>query len=74
MDATRQQDQGPVRLLLTVREAAKALSVCEKTLWTMTNEGQIPAIPVGKRGVRYSLDDLKAWISQQSQERSRLPK
>lgn len=58
-----------VRLLLTAREAAAALCVCEKTLWSMTQRGAIPAIRIGKRGVRYSLDDLKEWIKK-SREKS----
>jgi hypothetical protein len=60
-----------VRLLLTSREAAVALSVSERTLWTLTQpRGPIPAIRLGGRGataraLRYSVDDLRAWIAQQ---------
>lgn len=48
-------------LLLSPREAAKALSICEKTLYTLTKKGELPAIRIG-RAVRYSLDDIKQWI------------
>jgi excisionase family DNA binding protein len=49
------------KLLLTPREAAKALSLCEKTLWTLTRRGELPAVRIG-RAVRYDLADLRAFI------------
>jgi excisionase family DNA binding protein len=50
------------QLLLTPREAAKALAVSERTLWQLTKDGTIPAVHVG-RSVRYSLEGLRAWIA-----------
>lgn len=48
--------------LLTVREAAAALSVCEKTLWNLTApRGPLPAVRLG-RSVRYDAADLQAFI------------
>jgi excisionase family DNA binding protein len=55
------------RLLLSPREAAKALSICEKTLWTITQGGKIPVVRIG-RAVRYPVDGLQEWIRRQSQE------
>lgn len=49
------------RLLLTAREAAKALSISERTLWGLTKAGQIPACRFG-RNVRYDPRDLEAFI------------
>ncbi len=46
------------KLLLSPREAAKMLSVCEKTLWTITQKGEIPMMRIG-RLVRYPLDGLR---------------
>jgi len=54
--------QGVEPMLLTARQAAKFLCVCEKTLWTMTRAGRIPAVPLGKRGIRYDRRDLLAWV------------
>jgi excisionase family DNA binding protein len=48
--------------LLTARDAAKALAVCEKTLWTLTNQGELPVVRIG-RSVRYDPRDLSAWIT-----------
>lgn len=53
-----------VRLLVTPREAATALSVCEKTLWSLTKRGELPAVRIG-RMVRYDLADLQRFINGQ---------
>ena len=50
--------------LLTVREAADVLKVSERTLWTLTNAKEIPAVKVG-RSVRYDQADLVKWIAGQ---------
>lgn len=58
---------GNVRLLLTPREAAETLSVCEKSLWSLTApRGPLKCVRLG-RSVRYSLDALREFIAQQSQ-------
>jgi len=57
------------RLLLTPTKAAQALSVCERTLYALTKAGELPAVRIG-RAVRYSVDDLKAWIERKSSENS----
>jgi excisionase family DNA binding protein len=62
-------ERGEVRLLLSPRDAAKALCVCEKTLWTLTKQGEIPVVRMG-RSVRYSLDDLKLWITDRSRNQN----
>lgn len=48
-------------MLLSARETAKALGICEKTLWTLTKQGGIPCIRVGVR-VLYDPQDLRSWI------------
>jgi len=50
------------KLLLTVRQAAQALSICEKSLWALTSpRGPLQAVRIG-RAVRYSIDDLRVFI------------
>jgi excisionase family DNA binding protein len=49
------------KMLLTPRETAKALSICEKTLYALTKSGELRAIKIG-RSVRYSVDDINNWI------------
>lgn len=54
----------PRQLLLTVRQVAKLLSVSDRTVWTHTApRGPIPAVRIGG-SVRYTLEDLEAWIQQ----------
>ena len=50
-----------LKLLWTSRESAAALSVSERTLWKLTNEGDIPCVRIG-RSVRYDPADIRAWI------------
>lgn len=53
------------RLLLTPRDAAETLSVCEKTLWSLTHpRGPIRCVRLG-RSVRYSVDALREFIAGQ---------
>jgi excisionase family DNA binding protein len=60
----RPEAQAP-QLLLTTHAAAAALSVSERTLWTLTHpRGPIPAVRIG-RSVRYPVDALRAWIAAQ---------
>jgi excisionase family DNA binding protein len=49
------------KLLWTSREAAAAMNISERTLWTLAHDGQIPVLRIG-RCVRYSPADIQAWI------------
>ena len=55
---------GAVRLLLSIREAAGLLGVCERTIWTLTKERQLPHVRIGRR-VLFSRKALHEWIAQQ---------
>jgi excisionase family DNA binding protein len=48
-------------LLVNPREAAKRLSISERTLWSLTDRNEIRAVRIG-RSKRYALDDLRRWI------------
>jgi excisionase family DNA binding protein len=51
----------PPRLLLTMREAAVALAVCEKTVSNLIRDGQIRALRIG-RAVRIDVAELREFI------------
>jgi excisionase family DNA binding protein len=51
----------PEPLLLTAAEAAKLLAIGARTLWTLTDRGEIPVVRIG-RAVRYDRRDLLAYI------------
>ena len=58
-DATNPQVR--VRLLLTPRDAAAALAISERTLWSFTApRGPIPCVRIG-RAVRYPVTSLAAF-------------
>lgn len=51
--------------LLTPREAAERLAICERSLWTHTApRGTLCAVKIGA-AVRYDPRDLAEWIEQQ---------
>lgn len=54
------------RLLLLPREAAKALAISERTLWTLTKSGEIPCVRLGSSN-RYNLRDLEAYIQRRTE-------
>ena len=48
--------------LLTSRETARKLGICERSLWGITSpRGSLPAVRIG-RTVRYSPADIEAFI------------
>ena len=68
VSVSRTPGQNVPRLLVSPREAARLLSICEKTLWTLSKNGEIPAVRIG-RAVRYSMDELQAWIRRASEKK-----
>jgi len=57
------------QLLLSPRDAAKALGISERTLWRLTFE-QTPALPHVRlgRSVRYRPEDLETYIESKRKE------
>ena len=48
-------------ILLTGREAAQAVRMCEKSLYLAARRGELRVVKLG-RSVRYRLVDLHAWV------------
>jgi excisionase family DNA binding protein len=48
------------KVLLTVEEAAAVLSISERKLWELTNNGEIPCVRIGTL-VRYRRAGLEEW-------------
>lgn len=61
MNATSNQLPAGVDPLLTYRQAAKVLGVTERTVWSLVDEGTMPAVRFG-RSVRIDPTDLRAFI------------
>ncbi len=59
-------DSGGVeRLALRPREAARALGISERTLFSLTRDGDVPHLRVGS-AVLYPVDALRAWLAAQA--------
>ncbi len=54
-----------VSLGLRPREAAKALGIGERLLWSKTNAGEIPHLRVG-RAIVYPVGLLQDWLAEQA--------
>lgn len=54
------------RLALRPKEAAAALGIGVRLLWSETNAGRIPHVKVG-RAVLYPVDGLRDWLVRQSE-------
>ena len=53
------------RIALRPREAAIALGIGERLLWSKTNSGEIPCVRIG-RSVLYPIDLLREWLARQA--------
>jgi hypothetical protein len=60
-----QPDTAPVILGLRARDAAKALGISERLLWSMTNRHEIPCCRIGKALV-YPVDQLREFLAARS--------
>jgi hypothetical protein len=60
-------DSAPVVLSLRPREAARAIGVSERTLWTWSRQPGGP--PFLRRGTAmlYPVDGLRAWLAAEAQ-------
>lgn len=54
-------------LLLSTREAAKRLSISERTLFALTKSGQLPCVRLGM-AKRYSVESIKNWVQKAEAE------
>ena len=61
---TTAHNDAPPCLSLRPRDAAKALGIGERKLWSLTNCGEIPHIKLGKVTL-YPVDSLREWLVQQ---------
>ena len=52
-------------LALRPKEAAKALGISERLLWSKTNAGDIPHLRLG-RAVIYPTEQLRQWLAEQA--------
>jgi len=51
-------------ILIDANAAARALGICSKTVWSLTNRGDLPCVRIGQR-VLYDPHDLRSWVDRQ---------
>jgi excisionase family DNA binding protein len=56
-------------LLVTPAEAARALRISPRTLWGLTDRGEVPCVRIG-RAVRYDPRDLVAYVERRRGEQA----
>ena len=54
-------------LLLTPKQAADALAISPRKLWSLTASGEVPHVRVG-RCVRYPFDALRKWLQERTKQ------
>jgi excisionase family DNA binding protein len=52
-------------LLVSQRDAARMLAVSERTIYSLRVRGELHAVRTGASGVRYSIDELRAFVDRQ---------
>lgn len=60
------------RLALSARDAAAALGISERLLWSLSVSGQIPSFRIGRRRL-YRRDSLESWLQEQEAKEQRAP-
>jgi len=55
----------PPRLALRPKDAARALGIGERLLWSLTNRGEIPHLRLGK-AILYPVAELERWLAEQT--------
>ncbi len=66
LQAESRDDRALVRLALRPKDAARALGIGERLLWSKTNTGEIPCVRIG-RAVVYPVELLRVYLARQSQ-------
>jgi excisionase family DNA binding protein len=52
--------------LLSMKEVAEMLSISQRTVWSMTNAGEIPCVRIRKR-VLYRLEHVQGFIEKKTE-------
>lgn len=55
----------PAPLALRPRDAARALGIGERLLWSLTNRGVVPHIKLG-RAIVYPVRELQDWLAERA--------
>lgn len=62
MDFAKNPAQMTTDRLLTVREAARLLSINEKSVWRMAREGRLHVVPIASKARRVRMSEIQGII------------
>lgn len=62
-------DSNKCKYLYTLNEAADLLGVGRTTMYELINSGRLKVTRIGSRGIRISDDELKRFITENSEAR-----
>lgn len=65
MQTTNTQRIETTKLTLSAKEAAKAIGISPRLLWTLTDKGDVPHVRIGRRIV-YPVAAIKEWMNAQT--------
>ena len=54
--------------LMTSKQTAEYLCICERKLWDLQKSGSLPAVRIG-RSVRFDRDDIDLFITKSKQNK-----
>ncbi len=57
-------DRSSSPLLLSIKDVASKLGICERTVWTLVKSRRLPHLRVGRR-LLFSQAALESWIAEQ---------
>jgi len=61
----RNAPTAPPVLAVRAREAAKALGISPRTLWTLSRRGEVPCLRLGRLRL-YPVEQLRAWLAEKA--------
>lgn len=59
---------GPECLTVSAKEAARMIGISERTLFTLTKEGKIDSLRIGRK-VLYSAEKIRAFVNGEADRR-----
>jgi excisionase family DNA binding protein len=57
--STRKADQKAEPMLMPVGEAARLLSISQRSVWRLADRGELPRVQLGARAVRFRRVDVE---------------
>jgi len=64
LEKTGDERSGQERLAYSMREAAEAIGICERSVWQVIKDGRLKAIKIG-RSVRITREELLRFLREQ---------